>query len=132
MDAVNWQKLRLSIDPNLVDIRKPSVRGINCKETHLNDTHEKINQNHGDMESNQNTAHIVDGNLKSYQNAHDNIFVVALLSVMCGVMLAFFILFVILNREKIYNRFSGTTVMYSTNKILPQTGEYANAELLIR
>lgn len=129
MDAVNWQKLCLPIDPNLVGIRKPSVRGINCEEIGVVITTEQMNQNHGAMQTKHNTAQHIDDKCR---NGHINTFIVALLSVMCGVMLAFFILFVILNRGKIYNRFGGTAVIYSTDGTPSQTREYSNTELLIR
>lgn len=33
MESVNWEKLRLPVDPHLIDPTKPNIRGVTCELT---------------------------------------------------------------------------------------------------
>lgn len=126
MESVNWEDLELSINPYLVDFSKPNIRGINCGESNQNSTM-KINEKEVYVKTQRNLSH-----RKSDQMLNDSISTVVLQTIMCFIMFAFLILFVILNRAKIYNRLGRLTVMNSSNEMPSQNVEYSNTELLMK
>lgn len=92
MESVNWEKLRLSVDPYTVDLRESSIRGIKCKTTN------QIDASNDDL---------CDGGSSKSLSSNENILIKFLLTVICVVILAYFVIFFALNRNKIYDKLFG-------------------------
>lgn len=43
METVNWEHLRIALDPKSVNLREPNIRGIKCKKTKQNDKDDNNN-----------------------------------------------------------------------------------------
>lgn len=121
MESVNWEKLRLSFDQQTVNPMEPSVRGIKC------DGFAFINE----PEDN--------NSFEICSKSHDDTFIKVFLVLIFIVMLAYLIVFLALNRDRILKQFNGHTVTYFPNKRQSTTTsdpEYstheANEELLLK
>lgn len=104
MKNINWEHLRIVLDPKSVNPREPNIRGIKCKQTGPNDYFNEPDSNH---KSNENSALI-----------HMT------LIFMCIIMMVFLIIFVVMNRDKIYTQFKRFTIPYRQNE--SSNLEYSN------
>lgn len=115
MGSINWEKIRLSIDPHSVDLQhESSIRGIKCEVT--NQTYSSNGEIHSACSF-------------SHHTSNGDIFTKLLLTIICVVMLVYFIIFLAMNRKKMYGQLFASTLKYPENLLNTQGTDNPNAEL---
>lgn len=99
MENVNWEKLHLHLVPKSVKSGETDIRGISCIDTvyEPEDENNAVKYEHKDVES-----VLVDGFSKFNAKSNDNMLTHILLVFILVVMSAYFIIFLILNRDQIF------------------------------
>lgn len=89
MEAINWEKLHLHVNPNSMNSRQTNIRGVNYK---------NIIQTEEDSGTNTST---------------DNIFVIKFsLVFICIIMATFLIMFLVLNRHRYFNQSTANSLLF--------------------
>lgn len=126
MKSVNWEKLRLPIDRSSVKPGETSMRGIKCETISQNKTSfiEKLIetpiQNKNASDNNKDLLRTI-ANFNKILNTNICIMNI-LLTIICITLLAFFILFVVTNRDRIHSKLYTVSYKNQPNE-KPSTAE---------
>lgn len=97
MDSVDWRQIFLMVDPKSMNLQQASIRGVNCEEIDIpEDEKENANLNDKSEKSNDRINIILD----------DSLFVKFLLFFIFVIILGLFIVFILLNKNKLYTQCS--------------------------
>ncbi|XP_055299404.1 uncharacterized protein LOC129566979 [Sitodiplosis mosellana] len=84
MESINWEKIHLQVDPHSINPQVSSIRGINCE-----------------VVAGQESS---DDNSKLQHKSNDDILIKITLVLLCIIMLTFLVIFVTLNRKRIFDK----------------------------
>lgn len=138
METVNWEKLHLHIDPISVNTRQANIRGINCEHIVENKTNDGeifdvFEKNKSKTEDNAiKVTSLNESNTSTADHkSNDDIFIIKIAMIfICIVMSIFLIVFIILNRHRIFNQ---SIVNYSGNaRQSDQVVEFSNEALYVK
>lgn len=117
MRLVNWEKIRLPVDPTQVKKGEKHVRGIRCEVENIK------NLPYVDYDEN---ASLDDMNMKNETtHSSDHIFTKFLMLFMCFVMLTFLVIYLVLNKDRIQQQ------LRRSNNNRPLNGRLSTAALNI-
>lgn len=120
----NWGKLYLPIDVPLVESGGASMRGINCKNITHNETKHEVDS------FNSTIIEVLNKISSNIEQRNNNEFVVMNISLgaLCVILMAFFVVYIVANRERISCRQSLVTYQYqkNDNPTTEHTVEFSN------
>ncbi|XP_055299686.1 uncharacterized protein LOC129567111 [Sitodiplosis mosellana] len=112
MESINWEDIRLPIDSHSMNPQVSSIRGINCE-----------------VVAGQESS---DDNSKSQHKSNDDILIKITLVLLCIIMLIFLIMYVTLNRKRIFDKsFCHWKKSISIGQTATEKVEYCKEELLL-
>lgn len=128
----NWHMINRLVDPKSIDPRQTNIRGIKCEIVRYDSTNQASIQKAARNESTDEASNV--GNSNQISNG-DDVYIKSGLIFICILMSAFFIIFLYLNRDRIFKSNSGSTVTHTQNgrTLSPaQIVEYSNEKVLIK
>lgn len=107
MKTVDWTHIRLSLDPKAVNLREQNIRGIKCTGNANMDYLKDLDKTGAKSAAYINYIHSNNGSGSAMH---------IMLVFMCIIMTLFFVIFVVMYRDKIYSQFRRFTIPYHPNE----------------
>lgn len=111
MTTVDWTHIRLSLDPKAVNLREPNIRGVKCTGNANMDYLKDLDKTGAKTAAYINYIHSDNGSGSGSGSAMH-----IMLVFMCIIMTLFFVIFVVMYRDKIYSQFRRFTIPYHPNQ----------------
>lgn len=104
MESIKWEKLHLHLDTNSVDLQRTNIRGIGCDKS-VQEAIKDEHTNHTFPEEKLIDVKYLNGTSQNLHVYHSSDTTTQVLQIfMCCVMLAFFVIYVILNGGRIFEK----------------------------